>query len=105
MYAIRSYYGPRSLADQWTRAGWGLLNYGRYNNPSFDSLFALASRTGDATRARRLWTEALDTLNADAAGIFLYNPTNVAFVSTRLQDVTIDPFSWMASIPSWRASR
>jgi len=77
---------PRSLADQWTRAGWGALNYGRYDNPSFG-------------------TQALDTLNADAAGIFLYNPTNVAFVSTRLENVTIDPFSWMASIPSWRASR
>ncbi|MGE0556486.1 MAG: ABC transporter substrate-binding protein [Gemmatimonadales bacterium] len=96
---------PRSLADQWTRAGWGVLNYGRYFHPGFDSLFALASSTTEPARARRLWTEALDTLNADAAGIFLYNPTNVAFVSTRLENVTIDPFSWMASIPSWRASR
>jgi len=96
---------PRGLADQWTRAGWGYANYGRYDNASFDSLLARASRTSEVAAARALWTETLDTLNADAAGIFLYNPTNIAFVSTRLRGVTIDPFAWMSSIVNWRVDR
>ena len=28
---------PRGLADQWTRAGWDVLNYGRYASPAFDA--------------------------------------------------------------------
>ncbi|HYF38215.1 MAG TPA: peptide ABC transporter substrate-binding protein, partial [Gemmatimonadales bacterium] len=27
---------PRGLKDQWSRSGWGALNYGRYANPAFD---------------------------------------------------------------------
>ena len=41
---------PRGLADQWTRAGWGGLNYGHYANPAFD---ALLRRAGRAARRGR----------------------------------------------------
>ena len=33
---------PRGLVDQWTRAGWGALNYGHYANPVVDSLIQVA---------------------------------------------------------------
>src|SRR6185436_13200537 len=75
---------PRSLADQWSRSGWGALNYGRYANPVFDSLLGAASREGDLTVARRKWREAMDTLNADAPAIFLYALANTAVVQRRL---------------------
>jgi peptide/nickel transport system substrate-binding protein len=92
---------PRSLAEQWTRAGWGALNYGRYASAAFDSLFALASRTAAPVAARALWREAMDTLAADAAAIFLYTPTSVAVASRRLLRVAIDPFSWLSGAPDW----
>jgi peptide/nickel transport system substrate-binding protein len=93
---------PRSLADQWTRAGFDRLNRGRYYHPGFDSLVAVASATADPARARALWREALDTLNADPPAVFLYTPTNVAVASTRIVGIDIDPFSWLASAGGWR---
>jgi peptide/nickel transport system substrate-binding protein len=93
---------PRGLTAQWTRAGWGALNYGRYANPAFDSLLSAASRQGDVGTARRLWREALDTINADAPAIFLYSLANVAAVHRRLQDVELDPYSWASGLPGWK---
>ena len=93
---------PRGLKEQWTRAGWPALNYGHYANPVFDSLLEVASREGDAGKARNLWRAAMDTLSADAPAIFLYSLTNTAAVSRRLKDVEIDPYSWASGLRSWR---
>ena len=93
---------PRSLADQWTAAGIGALNYPRYASPAFDQLFSRALGTGDPAPGRRLWREAMDTLNADAPAAFLYTPTNVAVVARRLEGVEINPFSWLAGLPNWK---
>ena len=93
---------PRGLADQWTRAGWGALNYGRYANPAFDALFARAGRARDVEKARALYREAMDTLNADAPAIFLYAPVNHAVVSRRVEGLTIAPFSWASGLREWR---
>ncbi|HEU5171765.1 MAG TPA: ABC transporter substrate-binding protein [Gemmatimonadales bacterium] len=91
----------RGLADQWTREGWGGLNYGRYASPAFDSLFRRASAEADPGVARRLYVEAMDTLNADAPAIFLYSPTNSAAVSRRIAAVRLDPLSWLGALPEW----
>jgi peptide/nickel transport system substrate-binding protein len=96
---------PRGLADQWTRTGWGELNYGHYANPAFDALFARAARMHDMGEARRLYREAMDTLNADAPAIFLYAPANAAVVSGRLEGVEIDPYEWLSGLRRWRAER
>ncbi len=96
---------PRSLADQWTRSGWAALNYGHYTNPHFDSIFAHAARVIDVASARHLYREAMDTLNADAPGIFLYAPANIAVVSRRIEGVDINPYSWVSGLPAWRAVR
>jgi peptide/nickel transport system substrate-binding protein len=93
---------PRGLADQWTRAGWGILNYGHYANPAFDSLLAGASRESQPTVARKRWREAMDTLNADAPAIFLYAPANAAVVHQRLEGVELDPYSWMSGLSEWK---
>jgi ABC-type transport system substrate-binding protein len=92
----------RGLADQWTRAGWQGLNYGRYGNPVFDRLFERATAETDPARARQLYREAMDTLNADAPALFLYTPTNTAAVSRRVAGVEIDPYSWLSGLPGWR---
>jgi peptide/nickel transport system substrate-binding protein len=93
---------PRGLRDQWTRAGWGALNYGHYANRAFDSLLAAASRESDVGKAKRRWTEAMDTLNADAPAIFLYALANTAAVQRRLEGVKIDPYSWLSGLPGWK---
>lgn len=92
---------PRGLTEQWTKAGWGGLNYGRYGNPAFDSLVALASATAELPRARERWREAMDTLNADVPAIFLYSPEQAAVLSRRLENVSIDPFSWLSGVHAW----
>jgi peptide/nickel transport system substrate-binding protein len=93
---------PSGLVEQWTRAGWEALNFGRYSNPAFDSLLASASEAMDLETARALWLEAMNVLNADAPAVFLYSPTNIAAVERRLQDVTIDPYSWLSNVHQWR---
>jgi peptide/nickel transport system substrate-binding protein len=94
---------PRGLADQWTRAGWGVLNYGHYANAAFDALFQRAVSEADPEPARALWREAMDTLNSDAPALFLYAPEQVAAVSKRVEGVTIDPYSWASGLRAWRA--
>lgn len=89
---------PRGLADQWTRAGVGVLNYGHYLNPAFDRLFDQALAARDVPTARAIWRNALDTLNADAPALFLYAPVNVAAVSRRIEGLTIDPYSWLSGL-------
>lgn len=94
---------PRGLAAQWTRGGWGKLNYGRYDNPRFDALFARAIGAADTGAAAPLYRAAMDTLNADAPALFLYAPMLVAGVSRRIEGVTLDPYSWLSSLRTWRA--
>jgi peptide/nickel transport system substrate-binding protein len=93
---------PRSLADQWSRSGWGALNYGHYANPVFDSLLGAASRETDVAAARRRWREAMDTLNGDAPAIFLYALANTAVVQRRLENVQLDPYSWVSGLSEWK---
>ena len=94
---------PRGLADQWTRGGWGKLNYGRYDNAAFDRLFARAILAGDTVSAGPLYRAAMDTLNADAPALFLYAPMQTAGVSRRISGVSIDPYSWLSGVSGWQA--
>jgi peptide/nickel transport system substrate-binding protein len=96
---------PRGLADQWSRSGWGVLNFGHYSNPHFESLLQVAAGEASLAAARQRWREAMDTLNADAPAIFLYAPTNAAAVNRRLRDVRIDPFSWASGLPNWKVDQ
>ena len=93
---------PRGLNEQWTRAGWSATNYSRYASTAFDSLLQTASNRPDVGSARRLWREAMDTLNADAPAIFLYSLANVAAIPRRLEHVSIDPYAWLSGLPEWK---
>ena len=92
---------PTGVVDQWTAAGIGRLNHGRYQNPAFDGLVARALAAATPGASRALWREAMDTLNLDAPAVFLYTPTNVMIASGRLRDITIDPYSWLHRVASW----
>ena len=94
---------PRGLADQWTRGGWGKLNYGRYDDAAFDRLFARAILAGDTVSAGPLYRAAMDTLNADAPALFLYAPMQTAGASRRISGVSIDPYSWLSGVSGWQA--
>jgi peptide/nickel transport system substrate-binding protein len=94
---------PRGLAEQWTTAGVGVLNYTHYHSAVFDSLFRRASSiTGSVIAARAAWRDAMTQLNLDAPAIWLYTPTNVAAISKRVEGVEIDPYSWLAGIGTWK---
>ncbi len=93
---------PRGLADQWSRAGWAEINYGRYASSAFDSLLARAGRERGVAEAAALYRQAIETLNADVPAIFLYAPANVAVVSGRVQGVEIDPYSWASGLEEWK---
>lgn len=95
---------PRGLADQWSRSGWEAINYGRYASPTFDSLLAAAGGESEVGRAAALYRQAMETLNGDAPAIFLYAPSNTAVVSRRIENVTIDPYSWASGLREWRAT-
>src|SRR5213080_4054000 len=87
----------------WTPAGFGRSNYGHYDNPDVDRLVdrAVAS-AANRDQARRAWRAAVETLNRDAPGIFLYATSNVAAIHKRVVDVTIRPDSWLALLRTWR---
>jgi peptide/nickel transport system substrate-binding protein len=96
---------PRGIADQFTRAGWERLNFGRYANPRFDELLAAAGREHSVPAARRLYREALDTINADAPAVFLYTPSNVAAIRRTVIGVRLNPYAWSADLQDWELTR
>jgi ABC-type transport system substrate-binding protein len=92
---------PRGLVDQWTRAGWGALNYGRYANPVVDLLMHEALSASALPIARTRWHDVLDSMNVDAPAVFLYTPEQSAITSRRITGVTIDPWSWLEGVERW----
>jgi ABC-type transport system substrate-binding protein len=93
---------PRALADQWTRAGWDALNHGRYASAAFDSLLTRASRERDERAAGEMYREAIAILNADVPAVFLYAPSNSAVVAKRVENFSVDPFSWARTLREWQ---
>jgi peptide/nickel transport system substrate-binding protein len=96
---------PRSLAEQWTRAGWGAQNYGKYGNPVFDALFGKVMAAATPQQARDLWRQAIDTLAADQPAVFLYTLTNTAVASKRIESFRVDAYGWAKYVPDWKPVR
>ena len=90
------------VSQSWTRAGIGGSNFGRYYNPEFERLVDRAVAAPSRDKAHALWHAAIETINADAPGIFLYALENVAAVHDRVQNVQIRPDSWAALLRTWR---
>jgi peptide/nickel transport system substrate-binding protein len=96
---------PSGLRELWGSADIGASNYDRYASPVFDSLIARAGAVSDPTVARRLWHQAIDTINQDAPAVWLFSPTMFAGLSRRIENVTIRPDEWWATLWTWRAGR
>jgi peptide/nickel transport system substrate-binding protein len=96
---------PAGMRELWGTAGIGVSNYGAYASATFDSLVAAALATQDRARARLLWHEAIATINDDAPAVWLFSPKTVAGVSGRLENVTLRPVEWWATLWTWKAGR
>jgi peptide/nickel transport system substrate-binding protein len=90
------------ITQGWTRAGFGGSNFGRYYNPEFERLVDRAISATTRDQARKWWRSALETINADAPGIFLYSLENVAAVHKRVENVQLRADSWAALVRTWR---
>jgi peptide/nickel transport system substrate-binding protein len=90
-----------SVAQTWTRAGFGGSNYGRYESAELERLVTRAG-AAPAAESRRLWQAAFRLLNEDLPGVWLYAPDNVAAVHRRVADVRIRPDAWWALVRTWR---
>jgi peptide/nickel transport system substrate-binding protein len=90
---------PASLLQFWTA---GAANVGRYASATFDSLTSAAMRQRTRAAAAPLWRRALEQLNDNAPAIFVFSPRNMAAVSARLENVTIRPDDWLATVTEWR---
>ena len=90
------------VTQSWTRAGFGGSNSGRYYNPEFERLVDRAISATTRDQARKWWRTALETINADAPGIFLYSLENVAAVHKRVENVQFRADSWAALLRTWR---
>lgn len=90
---------PASLLQWWSE---GSDNIGGYADATFQALTAAAQRARTRAEAAPLWRRALERLNDDAPAVFIFTPRNEAAVSTRVDDVTIRPDSWLATVTSWR---
>ena len=90
------------ISQTWTRAGFGGTNFGRYSNPEFDRLVDRAIAATSRDEARRLWRNAMDLINADAPGVFLYSLENMAAIHNRVENVQLRPDSWAALLRTWR---
>src|SRR2546426_4037033 len=90
------------ITQSWTRAGFGGSNFGRYYDPEFERIVQRAISAPKRDQARALWRYALEPINADAPGIFLYALANVGAVHKRVENVQFRPDSWAALLRTWR---
>lgn len=96
---------PGGMRELWGSTGIGGSNYGAYRSAAFDSLVAAAIAAPDRAHARGLWHEAIAAINRDAPAVWLMSPKTVAGVSTRLENVTLRPDEWWATLWTWKAGR
>jgi peptide/nickel transport system substrate-binding protein len=91
---------PAGLVQSWSCAGRSGSNVAQYCNPQVDSLMerAIIGR-GDV---RRLWRDAIRTLNRDVPAVFVFAPANAMVVHRRFTAPEIRPEGWWSGIWRWR---
>lgn len=89
------------IAQHWMRGAPD--DYSHWVNDDFDRLVNVAtSATVTRAQSQSAWRAALNILNADAPGIWLAAPDNVAAVNSRIADVKIRPDSYWSLVWTWR---
>jgi peptide/nickel transport system substrate-binding protein len=86
----------------WSSAGVGKdgVNYGSYENPTFDAQLDSALLS-DGEHARELFTLAYATINQDAPAVWLYEPRTVIGLHRRLRTGWMRPDAWWADLADW----
>jgi len=100
LYAVTQDPTPSGLSQSWSCAGIGGTNVAHYCNPQVDTLLARASRSPES--ARKLWRDAVVTIEGDAPAIFLYAPVFLYAVDARFEKVTLRPDSPWSEVWRWR---
>jgi peptide/nickel transport system substrate-binding protein len=86
----------------WTTSGTGKdgLNFGHYENPTFDDQLDSALLS-DAEHARERFTLAYGTINQDAPAVWLYEPRTILALHRRIRTGWMRPDAWWADLADW----
>jgi peptide/nickel transport system substrate-binding protein len=93
---------PDGTKQAWTRAGVGKegVNYGSYENPTFDEQIDSALLS-EPDHARERFTVAYATINQDAPAVWLYESTTVIGLHRRIRTGWMRPDAWWADLGDW----
>ena len=103
MGGFNSSPSPSGVTQTWTAAAaaTGGLNYGSYENKSFDAQVDSAGASGSVGTAKAHYKAANQIIVDDAPAIWLYEPPTLAGANTRLELGTVRPDAWWMGIPAW----
>jgi peptide/nickel transport system substrate-binding protein len=93
---------PDGTRQAWSSAGVGKdgVNYGSYENPTFDAQLDSALLS-DAEHARERFTLAYATINQDAPAVWLYEPRTVIGLHRRIRTGWMRPDAWWSDLGDW----
>lgn len=93
---------PDGTRQGWSSAGVGKdgLNYGSYENPTFDAQLDSAL-VSDPEHAREKFTLAYATINQDAPAVWLYEPRTVIGLHRRIRTGWMRPDAWWTDLGDW----
>ncbi len=91
------------------RGSWGGLaartagsnNFGTYASPVFDAYVDSAVNSFDPAKRRAYFTKAYETINQDAAAIWLAEPKQLLGVHSRLRLANTRPDAWWSHLADW----
>jgi peptide/nickel transport system substrate-binding protein len=86
----------------WTTSGMGKdgLNFGHYENPTFDAQLDSALLS-DPEHAKERFTLAYGTINQDAPAVWLYEPRTVIGLHRRIRTGWMRADAWWADLGDW----
>jgi peptide/nickel transport system substrate-binding protein len=77
------------------------LNYGSYENPTFDSHLFAALATSDLAAARAHASKAFAAIVADAPAVWMYEARSAPVVHKRYRTAHVIPSAWWVGIADW----
>ncbi len=77
------------------------MNYGWYSNQSVDSMISAAALMTDPAATRAAYRRIYQTIDDDAAAVFLWEPRNFALINARFDVPTLRGDAWWAGLESW----
>jgi len=93
---------PDGTRQAWSTAGMSKegVNFGSYENPTFDAQLDTALRA-DSAHARDRFTVAYVTINQDAPAVWLYEPRTIIGLHRRIRTGWMRPDAWWADLGDW----